>query len=181
MNPETDTKTLTREQESIFNTVETMDAIKQVEVIKEAVDTTVIETSLPDKVQDLHIMLDNLSQEVDSWRAWHKTDYLEVIETLKSQVEEVQIEWNSLSDSIQSQREKLESLIQAAPGLIDTATLKALSLRVMHLEQLVSQIVSESQTKAALKGSKRQFIISIVALGVTIVLWGLFFIMNIIK
>jgi RNase adaptor protein for sRNA GlmZ degradation len=180
MNPENNTQTLTQEN-TIINTIETIDNTKQVEEIREAVGASVIETSLPDKVQDLRIMLDNLSQEVDSWRAWHKTDYLEVIETLKSQVEEVQIEWNSLSESIQNQREKLESLIQAAPGVIDTATLKALTLRVSHLEQLVSQIVNESQTKAALKGSKRQYIISLVALGVTIILWGLFFVMNLLK
>ena len=180
MNPENNTQTLTQEN-TIINTIETIDSTKQVEEIREAVGTSVIETSLPDKVHDLRIMLDNLSQEVDSWRAWHKTDYLEVIETLKSQVEEVQIEWNSLSESIQNQREKLESLIQAAPGVIDTATLKALTLRVSHLEQLVSQIVNESQTKAALKGSKRQYIISLVALGVTIILWGLFFVMNLLK
>jgi hypothetical protein len=180
MNLENNTQTLTQEN-TIINTIETIDNTKQVEEIREAVGASVIETSLPDKVQDLRIMLDNLSQEVDSWRAWHKTDYLEVIETLKSQVEEVQIEWNSLSESIQNQREKLESLIQAAPGVIDTATLKALTLRVSHLEQLVSQIVNESQTKAALKGSKRQYIISLVALGVTIILWGLFFVMNLLK
>ncbi len=182
MNPGTNTQTLTQEQENtLIITTVTIDSIKQVEEIRESAGTCVFETSLPDKVQDLRIMLDNISQEVDSWRAWHKTDYLEVLETLKNQVEEVQIEWNNLSESIQNQREKLESLIQAAPGVIDTATLKALTLRVSHLEQLVSQIVNESQTKAALKGSKRQFIISLVALDVTIILWGSFFIMNLLK
>jgi hypothetical protein len=159
---------------------EAPDTVTQVEEIKEAFDTTVSETSLPDKVTDLKLMLDNLSEEVDSWKSWHKNDYLGVIETLKSQVEEINTEWGSVSESLNLQRERLESVLQAVPGIIETSTLKALSLRVTHLEQLVSQIFDESQTKAALKGSKRQFIISIVALGVTIILWMVFIIMNLV-
>ena len=155
--------------------------IKQVEQIKEAVDETVLETSLPDKVSDLRIMLDNLSEEVDTWRAWHKNDYLAVIETLKTQVDEVQNEWNNLSSSLNSQREKLESLLQSVPGVIETATLKALTLRVIHLEQLVSQLFQESQAKASLKGGRKQYIISLVALGVTIILWGIFIGINVLK
>ena len=160
---------------------EAVDTAKQVEEIKEAVDTTFSETSIPEKVTDLRVMLDNLSEEVDSWKTWHKNDYLGAIETLKSQVEEINIEWDSVSESLGLQRERFESLLQAVPGIIETSTLKALSLRVTHLEQLVSQIFDESQTKAALKGSRRQFIISIVALGVTIVLWVVFIIMNLLK
>ena len=161
--------------------VETKKTIKQVEEIKEAVDSTVSETSLPDKVADLRDMLENLSGEVDSWKTWHKNDYLGAIETLKSQVEEIHSEWGNVSNSLMAQREKLESLLQAVPGIIETATLKALSLRVTHLEELVSKIFNESQTKAALKGSRKQFIISIVAMGVTVILWLVFIIMNVIK
>ena len=76
---------------------DTSETIKQVEEITEAVDTTVSETSLPDKMSDLRMMLDNLSEEVDSWREWHKNDYPAVIQTLKSQVEEVQNEWNNFN------------------------------------------------------------------------------------
>ena len=156
-------------------------AIEQVEKIKEAVEETVSETSLPDKMADLRLMLENLSDEVDSWRAWHKTDYLGAIETLKHQVEEIQDEWNNVSTGVKMQREKLESLLQSVPGIIETATLKALTLRVAHLEQLVSQLFQESQAKASLKGGRRQFIISLVALGVTIILWGIFIGINLIK
>ena len=161
--------------------VDATNTIKQVEEIKEAVDTTVAETSLPDKVVDLRDMLENLSEEVDSWKTWHKNDYLGAIETLKSQVEEINSEWGNVSNSLMAQREKLESLLQTVPGIIETATLKALSLRITHLEKLVSQIFDESQTKAALKGSRKQFIISIVALSVTVILWAVFITMNIIK
>jgi archaellum component FlaC len=155
--------------------------IKQVEEIKEAVEATVTDTSLPEKVGDLRDMLEHLSDEVDSWKTWHKKDYQGAIETLKSQVEEIHAEWGNVSNSLNSQREKLESLLQTAPGIIETSTLRALSLRVEHLEKLVSQIFDETQTKAALKSSRKQFIISIVALVVTIILWMVFIIMSLVK
>jgi chromosome segregation ATPase len=156
-------------------------AIKEWEEVKEAVDATVSETSLPDKVTELYSILENLSEEVDSWKNWHSTDYLAVIETLKSQVEEIQKEWNIVSSGVSLQQEKLESLLQSFPGVIETATLKALSMRVTHLEKLVNQLLSESQAQTYVKGTRRQFIISIVALGVTIVLWGLFLGLSLIK
>ena len=161
--------------------LETAETIKQVEEIKEAVDSTVTESSLPDKVVDLRDMLENLSGEVNSWKTWHKKDYLGAVETLKNQVEEIHSEWGNVSNSLMAQREKLESLLQTVPGIIETATLKALFLRVTHLEKLVSQMFGESQTKAALKGSRKQLIISIVALSVTVVFWAVFTIINIIK
>ena len=89
-------------------------------------------------------MLQNLSEEVESWRAGHKTNYLTMIETLKTQVEEIQNEWDDLSNSISIQHKKSEALLQSFPGVIETATLIALTLRVAHLEELVSQLFSES-------------------------------------
>ena len=157
------------------------ETIKQVEKITEAVDAAVLETDLPEKMSDLRVMLDNLSEEVDSWREWHKTDYLEVIETLKSQVEEVQNEWNNVSASMKTQRERMESLLESFPGVIETATLKALSLRVAHLEQLVSQVFQETQAKSTAIGARKQLVISLVALVITICLWAAFFVLNIIK
>jgi hypothetical protein len=164
-----------------LDTPDATSAIKEVEEVKEAVDATVSETSLPDKVTDLRVMLDNLSEEVDSWKTWHKIDYLAVIETLKSQVEEIQSEWNNVSSGVSLQQEKLESLIQSFPGVIETATLKALTLRIDHLEKLVSQLFSESQATASARGTKRQFVISLVALSVTVILWAVFIILNALK
>jgi chromosome segregation ATPase len=149
-------------------------AIKEWEEVKEAVDATVSETSLPDKVTELYSILENLSGEVDSWKNWHATDYQAVIETLKSQVEEIQKEWNIVSSSVSLQQEKLESLLESFPGAIETATIKALSMRVTHLEKLVNQLLAESQAQTYVKGTRRQYIISLIALGVTIVLWGVF-------
>lgn len=153
-------------------------AIKEWEEVKEAFDATVSETSLPDKVAELHTILENLSEEVHSWKNWQANDYLGVIEALKSQVKEIQNEWNNVSSSVSRQQEKLESLLESFPGAIETATIKALSMRVSHLEKLVNQLLSESQSQAYVRGTRRQFIISIVALGVTVVLWGLFLVMN---
>ncbi|MFA5628659.1 MAG: hypothetical protein WC958_00115 [Dehalococcoidales bacterium] len=177
----TSTNSPTEAQYLEANLAETSQTLKQVEEIKEAVDATVTDTCLTEKVEDLHDMLENLSGEVDSWKTWHKKDYQSAIETLKSQVAEINKEWENVSNNIISQREKLESLLQSAPGIIETSTLKALSLRVAHLEKLISQIFNETQTSAALKGSKKQFIISIVALVVTIILWMVFIIMNLLK
>jgi prophage DNA circulation protein len=116
---------------------EATSAIKGWEEIKEAVDA-VSETSLPDKVAELHSILDNLSEEVHSWKDWHENDYLAVIEALKSQVKEIQNEWNNVSGSVSVQQEKLESLLESFPGAIETATIKALAMRVTHLEKLVN-------------------------------------------
>ena len=172
---------LQEQVESQPGLAESITAAKQVEEIKEAVADTVTETSLPDKMSDLRTTLETLSEEVDSWRAWRKNDYLAAIETLKTQVDDTQTEWDNVSGIMKKQSEKLESLLQSFPGVIETATLKTLSLRVSHLEQLVSQLVNESQTKTALTGSKKQYIISIVALGVTIILWGVFIVMSLMK
>ena len=161
-------------------TSDTTSAFKEWEEVKEAVDA-VSETSLPDKVAELHSILDNLSEEVHSWKDWHENDYLAVIEAIKSQVKEIQNEWNSVSSSVSLQQEKLESLLESFPGAIETATIKALAMRVTHLEKLVNQLLSESQAQTYAKGTRRQFIISIVALGVTIVLWGIFFGINLLS
>jgi chromosome segregation ATPase len=159
---------------------DTTSAIKKWEEVKEAVDATVSETSLPNKVTELYSILENLSEEVHSWKNWQDNDYLGVIEALKSQVKEIQNEWDNVSSSVSRQQEKLESLLDSFPGAIETATIKALSMRVSHLEKLVNQLLSESQSQAYVRGTRRQFIISIVALGVTVVLWGLFLVMNVI-
>ncbi len=181
MSEETDDKSIDRESPDVAETPYSESTLKEVEEIKEAVDATVSETSLPERVTDLHTMLENLSEEVGSWRNWQKTDYLEVIETLKSEVEEIQNEWNTVSSGVTILKERLESLLQSVPGVIETATLKALTMRVGHLEQLVSQLISESLAKESVRGTRRQYIISIVALAATIILWGVFIIMNLLK
>jgi hypothetical protein len=161
--------------------VDTEETIKQVEEIKDAVAETVTDTSMTDKVTDLHTMIDNITDEVDSWKSWHKTEYLEAMESIKSKVGEIEEEWDNVADSMKGQREKLETLLDSFPGVIETATLKALSLRVTHLEKLVSQLFQESYAKIAASGTKKQLIISLVALSVTVVLWIVFIIINLVS
>jgi hypothetical protein len=161
--------------------VNTEATIKQVEEIKDAVVGTATETSMTDKVSDLHTMIDNLTDEVDSWKSWHKTEYLEAMESIKSHVGEIEDEWDKVSESMKGQREKLEALLDSFPGVIETATLKALSLRVTHLEKLVSQLFQESSARINTRVAKRQLIISLAALSITIILWIVFIVINLVS
>ncbi len=149
------------------------DIQQEVQEIKEAVAEVVSETSLPDKVEALRSNIESLSKEAQSWRTWQKNTYVEALETLNSQVSEIQNEWATVSSSMKCQHERLETALQSFPGIIEASTLKALSLRVTHLEQLVSQLFQESQAKSGTAGARKQFIISLVALGVTVVLWAI--------
>ena len=156
-------------------------AVQQVKKIEKDVGETLSETNLSAKMADLNTMLENLSDEVDSLRVWHKTDYLEALEVLKSQVQEIRDEWHNFHQGIQTQRDKFESVLQSFPGVIETATLKALSLRVVHLEQLVSEIFHETHARSTARGSRKQLMISIAALGVTVVIWVVFLTMNLLS
>lgn len=140
--------------------------------IKDAVEEVVSETSLSDKVDELRTNLENVSGEVDNWRGWYKNTYLEVLETLKSQVDDIQKEWDNVAGSMTTQRERLESLLVSFPGAIETSTIRTLSLRLTHLEKLVSELILEAQSKSTTARARKQLIISLAALGVTIILWG---------
>ena len=93
--------------------------VTEVEEIRDAVDQAVTETALPDKVDDLMTSLNNISEEVDGWRYWHKNTFLEIIESLKSQVEDVHQEWTTVSEGLSQQKDKFESLINNFPGAIE--------------------------------------------------------------
>ena len=154
---------------------------QEVQEIKEAVAEVVSETSLPDKVEALRSNIESLSEEAQSWRTWQKNTYIEALETLNSQVSEIQNEWVTVSGSMKSQHERLEAALQSFPGIIEASTLKALSLRVTHLEQLASQLFQESQAKSSAARANKQLIISLTALGVTIVLWAIWIGLTLIK
>ena len=174
MSTQTKQLNLEQEQERADMEIRESPTIVQTGEIKESLDFDLDASTLSKKMVDLNIMLENLSEEVDGWRIWHKTDYLEVIETLKSQVLEIQGEWHGVAATMQNQREKMESMFQSFPGIIETATLRALALRLSHLEELVSQLLQESYIKKSVQGTRKQLVISVVALGVTVVLWGVF-------
>jgi signal transduction histidine kinase len=142
---------------------------QEAQEIKEVVHGIVHEAPFSDKVDTLHAFIEDISEEVKSWRNGRKGPYLETLETLKQQVDEVRQEWTSVAGTLKTQRERLEALLEAFPGAIETSAMRALSLRVTHLEQLVSELVEESRARSTAKGSRTQLI---VALGTTVVLWG---------
>jgi len=142
--------------------------------IKEAVDEVVDEQKLTDKVEILRASLDNLSGDVETWKAKQKDDLLGALETIKYQVEEIETEWGSVANSMKTQRERLESMLEAFPSIIETATIRALTLRLNHLEKLVSNIIDQSDRRVTSSRSRWQMIISIIALSVTIFFWAMF-------
>jgi polyhydroxyalkanoate synthesis regulator phasin len=139
------------------------------DAFKEGAET---EISLKEKVDALRENLDVITEEVQSWRG--KNHYLEAIEGVKSQVEEIHAEWDTLSESLTAQRERVENLLQAFPGVIETSTLKALTMRVGHLEELVHDLIQEKDSKSNSDKSRKQPIVSVAALAITIVFWGAF-------
>jgi len=129
-------------------------------------------------VDALRTNIENISEDVQSWKVPEKDTYLESLEIMKKQVGDVEEEWANVSATMKAQRDRLESLLESFPGVIETSSIRALALRVTHLEKLVFKIVEEADTKSTAVATRRQFIISIVALGITVILWGLFIGMN---
>ena len=152
----------------------TPDIQSEVVEIKEAVDEVVVAQKLTDKVENLRVNLDNLSIDVENWKTKQKDDLLGALESIKYQVEEIEKEWDSVANTMKTQRERLESMLEAFPSVIETATIRALTLRLNHLEKLVSNIIEQSDKKATSSRSRWQMIISIIALSVTIFFWAMF-------
>ena len=145
---------------------------REVEEVKEAVHGVIEVAPLPDKVESLQAMIEEISEEVKSWRNGHKGPYMETLETLKLRVDEVQREWTTVASILHIQREKLETLLESFPDAIETSAVRAISLRVTYLEQLVSQLLEEYRAKSTAKGARIQLSVSLAALITTIVLWG---------
>ena len=145
---------------------------REVEEVKEAVHGVIEEAPFPDKVESLQAMIEDISEEVKSWRNGHTVPYMETLETLKLQVDEVKQEWNSVASTLHIQREKLETLLESFPGAIETSAVRAISLRVTHLENVVSVLLEESRAESSAKGTRLQLYVSVGSLGTTILLWG---------
>lgn len=153
------------------------EAVQQkVEEVTTSIWEATDESTLSEKVDTLRHSLDDLSQEVHSWRG--KSYYLEAIDDLKQQVDGIQQEWNAVGETLRIQRERMESLLQAFPGVIETSILKALSMRLKHLEEVVNDIIHERQNKVASERSKKQLTISIAAFIVSICSLGFFILMR---
>ena len=147
-------------------------AIKlEVEEIKEVVDEVVTEESLTEKVEALRSNIDSLGFKISNWDKWYERDYAKTLESLKRQIVEVEEEWLTVGSKLQAQGERLDTLLQSFPGVIETTAIKALSLRVTHLEQLVSKIIEEERSKSTAKRANKMFMVSVSSLAITIVLW----------
>ncbi|MBA7668112.1 hypothetical protein ES703_76216 [subsurface metagenome] len=145
--------------------------------IKQTVDE-VHETHLDEKVETLRSNIDDISEDVQTWQLPEKDTYLEALESLRGHVGEIESEWGTVSATMKTQRERLESLLESFPGVIETSSIRALALRLTHLEGLVSKLVEEANAKATTSTTRKQLIISLMALGVTVVLWGAFIGLN---
>ena len=150
---------------------------EEVQNIKEAV-VEVCESCLGEKVDELRANIENISEDVQSWKVPEKDTYVETLEAMTKQVSEVQEEWANVSSTMKAQRDRLETLLESFPGVIETSSIRALALRVTQLENLVSRMVQAADARTTIVATRRQFVISIVALGVTVVLWVLFIGLN---
>jgi len=137
------------------------------------------EESLSEKVDRLRDQLATISEQAESQRRLRPEEYLQALETLRQHVDAIQAEWETVAAQTRAQREQLESLLQAFPGAIETSTLRALALRVTHLESLVSELVEERESKDNSSRARKQMIISLVALAVTVVLWGVWIVVSV--
>jgi hypothetical protein len=96
-------------------------------------------------------------------------------------VEDVQAEWQSLTAGLQAQRERLETLLQSFPSAVEVSAVRALAMRVTHMEELVDQLLGEQRDASARRSSRTQLYVSITALVVTVALWGIFIVTNALK
>ena len=117
-------------------------------------------------------MIEEIGKEANGWRNGHGGSYVETLESLKLQVNEVQQEWTTVAATLNIQREKLETLLESFPGVIETSAVRAISLRVTHLEQLVSELLEEYRAKSTARGARIQLSLSVAGLATTIVLWA---------
>ena len=75
-------------------------------------------------------------------------------------------------ETLKLQVERLEALLESFPGAIETSAVRAISLRVTHLEQLVFELLEEYRAKSTARGARISLNVSLAALGTTIVLGG---------
>jgi predicted nuclease with TOPRIM domain len=154
---------------------------QQVEDIKAGVEGAVAATSLDEKVEALRAAIAHVGEQVAAWRGWQPSSTAETFAQLQEQVEDVQAEWQTLTTGLQAQRERLETLLQSFPSAVEVSAVRALAMRVTHLEELVDQLLGEQRDASARRSSRTQLYVSITALVVTVALWGIFIVTNALK
>jgi hypothetical protein len=81
---------------------------QEVKELKKAVDV-VCESCLNEKVDTLRSDSNDITKSVKSLDSTRKDSYIEAFENLKIQVIEIEKEWNSVSETMKAQKERLES------------------------------------------------------------------------
>lgn len=150
----------------------------EVEGIREGVEDMVAATSLDEKVEGLRQAIHDVNDELSSWRSFPQGVDVETFLGLKSQVEDVQSEWQTLAASLQTQRDRLDAVLQSFPGVAEISTIHSLTLRVSNLESLVEELLSYHRAQTVHKMARTQLWLSVAALAATILLWGGFVLSN---
>lgn len=145
---------------------------EEVREVRDAVSAAASDSNLADKVYALSNAIDQVTREVAGLRGVPKGPDIETFQALRSQVSEVRTEWESLNAGLQAQRDRLDTLLQSFPGAVEVSAVRALALRVSHLEALVGELMEGQRARSASRVARAQMLISIAALAVTIVLWA---------
>lgn len=153
---------------------------QEVEGIRGTVDGAVAD-SLDEKVEGLRQAIHQVNDELSSWRSFPQGVDVETFQGLKSQVEDVQTEWQTLASSIQTQRDRLDAVLQSFPGVAELSTIRSLTLRVSNLESLVEDLLSYHRAQTSHRMARTQLWLSVAALAATILLWGGFVLSNAIR
>lgn len=135
-------------------------------------------SSLEQKVGALSDSLGSMSEGAQRQAPQQPTWRLEDLELLQAQVREIQEEWTALSNAVNAKLERLDSLLTSFPGAVEISTIRALSLRLNQLDQLISSHIEEERARQSAETSKKQLMISLTALGVTVVLWVVFIVLR---
>lgn len=154
------------------------DIRQEVDEIREIVHGVIHDTPFSEKVHNLYDIIEEISNEIRFRRNGPGSPRIEPLESMRQTVEDLHQEWNSVATTLHAQRERLENLLESFPGAIETSTIRALSLRVTHLEQLTHQLVEESRAYSTAKSSRTQLFVSVTMLGTTVLLWGVWIVLG---
>ncbi len=135
-------------------------------------------SEMQEKMKDLQESIENLSNSMTTQSPAQATSeenrnyYINELNQLQKQLGRIQEDWMTLSENLNTQLQRLDSLFSSFPSAIEISTVKTLSLRVSQLEQMISQHIGEERSRQNFDLSRKQLRISFVLLLVTLGLWG---------
>lgn len=132
--------------------------------------TAANETSSADRVRELIHMVDSLAKQVKRWQETQDSTYHSTLEALESRVGEIGNELDQVSSRVNVYSEMFESPSESSLDSTDIPVLEHLAFRVAHLEKWVAKLDDSFRRDASL--ARKQFVISLVALGAATVFFG---------